>query len=231
MSSYESPAHFLGAVFSGNKGYVDKHRPVLETLKAGQNPDAVFLFCADSRVPQELFGEHRPGTIFSPCNAGNQLGVLLGTAQYGILHTGPKVLAVVGHSDCGAIKAVRGDYSNEPAGIQAELDALKPAVDPEKNQFLSGIDMEGTDDMTIAKIAQANVDYQVAQAVALSEFNGLVERGKLMIIGMMIDTKGVFGGYPSQLYVVNINGMNTEEQIKAKMEDGLADIVTEVKRI
>lgn len=75
-------------------------------LAKGQNPKAMVLSCADSRVPPEIVFHADPGDLYVNRVAGNVVNpVILGSLEYGAEHLGIPVLVVLGHESCGAVEA------------------------------------------------------------------------------------------------------------------------------
>ena len=96
---------------------------------AGQAPFATVLGCADSRLAPELIFDQFVGDIFVVREAGN-IAVSptnLGSLEYGQAVLGSKVLVVMGHSDCGAVKAAF-DKATPGGNIQAVIDAIRPGI-------------------------------------------------------------------------------------------------------
>lgn len=107
----------------GNKRFVSG-RPIhpdetlkrLRELKKEQHPFAIVISCSDSRVPTELVFNQGFGDIFSIRTAGNVIGDYeLGSIEYAVEHLDCKLIVVIGHKDCGAIKAFidsKGHYEH-----------------------------------------------------------------------------------------------------------------------
>ncbi len=93
-----------------------------------QEPFAAVLACADSRVPVELIFDQTIGHIFVTRIAGNFVTPeIIGSLEYGVAVLGVKVLLVLGHTSCGAVKAaMKGDAV--PGQISALYQHLQPAV-------------------------------------------------------------------------------------------------------
>lgn len=107
-----------------------------EEVAKGQAPWATVLACADSRVPPELiFGGLNLGELFVCRNAGNTADTdVLGTIEYGSEHLGSPLIVVVGHSNCGAVKAaceVAKTGAQLPGHIGLMVDAILPAAKAE----------------------------------------------------------------------------------------------------
>ena len=136
-----SPSAALDQLMAGNKrftsGKMTAHEQDLVVLKqhteAKQEPFAAVLSCADSRVPVELIFDQTIGQIFVTRVAGNVVTPeLIGSLEYGAAVLGTKVILVVGHSNCGAVKAtiqgkeVPGQISSLFPHIQAAVDQAGP---------------------------------------------------------------------------------------------------------
>lgn len=107
-----------------------------ELVAKGQAPWATVLACADSRVPPELvFGGLNLGELFVCRNAGNTADTdVLGTIEYGVEHLGSPLIVVLGHSNCGAVKAacdVAKTGAVLPGFIGPMIDSLLPAAKAE----------------------------------------------------------------------------------------------------
>jgi carbonic anhydrase len=94
-----------------------------------QEPFAAVLACADSRVPVELVFDQTIGHIFVTRVAGNVVTPeIIATLEYGVVVLGIKVLLVVGHGNCGAVKAAMKGAS-VPGQISALYQHLQPAIE------------------------------------------------------------------------------------------------------
>ncbi len=106
----------------------------LHALEKGQHPLAAILCCSDSRVPPEIIFDQGLGDIFEIRNAGNVLDdQVIGSIEYALVHTGTKLVIVMGHQDCGAIKAA---CSKDPEDkyIESLTGFIKPSVEKAKKQ-------------------------------------------------------------------------------------------------
>jgi len=128
-----TPAKALDALKEGNKRFragtsVQKNLPAkVKASAAGQYPFAVFLSCMDSRVPVETIFDQSIGDLFSIRVAGNVVNPdNLGSLEYAAKAIGVKLIVVLGHSSCGAVK---GAIDNTKLGNLTQLVAkLQPAV-------------------------------------------------------------------------------------------------------
>ena len=104
-----------------------------------QEPFAAVLSCADSRVPVELVFDQTIGHIFVTRVAGNIINSeIIGSLEYGAAVLGVKVLLVMGHANCGAVKAAM-DKQEVPGQIASLYPHLVPAVEAGGNSLISTI--------------------------------------------------------------------------------------------
>ena len=132
-----TPDAALAELMAGNKrfavGKMTAHEHDLAILRQStakkQEPFAAVLSCADSRVPVELIFDQGIGHIFVTRIAGNVITPeVVASLEYGALVLGTKVLLVIGHADCGAVKAtIHG--KEVPGQISALFPHIQPAVD------------------------------------------------------------------------------------------------------
>ena len=115
-----------GRFTSGNMQAVDNAALVEQTV-SGQYPKAVVLSCIDSRVPVETIFDQAIGDIFVARVAGNFENVdILGSMEYSCKVAGSKLVLVLGHESCGAVKAAVDGV--ELGNITALLSNITPAV-------------------------------------------------------------------------------------------------------
>ena len=132
-----TPDEALAELMKGNKrftsGRLTAHEQDLAILKQHteqkQQPFAAVLSCADSRVPVELVFDQSIGHIFVTRVAGNVITPeIIASLEYGAVVLGTKVILVMGHSHCGAVKAtIQG--KEVPGQISALFPHIQPAVD------------------------------------------------------------------------------------------------------
>jgi carbonic anhydrase len=139
----------LKALMDGNKRFINsmKESCMKSTLEhrmkvaEGQNPFAVILACADSRVPPEIIFDQWIGDLFVVRVAGNivtpQNYGILGSIEYGVKALGVNLIMVLGHSRCGAvdsaIKAIKTGTAY-PGSIGTIVQAIKPSVERAKEE-------------------------------------------------------------------------------------------------
>jgi carbonic anhydrase len=133
-----SPDMILLNLVEGNKRFCENnltardHSAMVRNAAKGQYPKAVILSCLDSRIPVEDVFDRGIGDLFVARIAGNFMSTgMLGSMEFGCKISGAKVIVVLGHQSCGAIK---GAIDNLKLGnITAMLDAIKPAVERSKD--------------------------------------------------------------------------------------------------
>ncbi|WP_020179518.1 carbonic anhydrase [Methylopila sp. M107] len=111
----DAASRFQGEVFA-------RHRSLYEKLaREGQNPNALVISCADSRVVPELIAQAGPGELFVCRNAGNIVppfaqmnGGVSSAIEYAVVALGVSDIVVCGHSGCGAMKGLMKPESLEP---------------------------------------------------------------------------------------------------------------------
>lgn len=133
----ESPDQILKILQEGNEKFAtgkssrshqDANRR--KELTSGQQPKAIILSCSDSRVPPEHVFDQGLGDIFTIRVAGNVLGAAsVASIEYAVEHLGSKLIVVMGHESCGAVKAALGTPASESAG-SPDLDNLLSAIRP-----------------------------------------------------------------------------------------------------
>jgi carbonic anhydrase len=132
-----SPDEALAQLMAGNARFVAgdlaSFKEDLDLLKAGtaekQEPFAAVLSCADSRVPVELVFDQSIGHVFVTRVAGNVASTeIIASLEYGAAVLGTRVIMVLAHQGCGAIKAAVGGTA-VPGQISALYAPLQAAVD------------------------------------------------------------------------------------------------------
>jgi carbonic anhydrase len=132
-----SPDAALRQLMEGNRRFIDNlmvsFDQDLDVLRAKtvekQQPFAAVLSCADSRVPVELIFDQSIGHLFVTRLAGNvATTAIIASLEYGVAVLGVKAIIVLGHSNCGAVKAAI-EAKAVPGQISALYRYLRPAVD------------------------------------------------------------------------------------------------------
>jgi len=105
------------------------------SLTEGQKPQAIVLSCSDSRVPPEVVFDQGLGDLFVIRSAGEVADTAgLASIEYAVEHLGTKLIVVLGHTSCGAVKATLTTPPDKSAGSPS-LDALVAAIRPNVSGF------------------------------------------------------------------------------------------------
>ncbi len=194
----------LKEIVEGNNEFVKLHnKEYFSGHATHQNPYITLVSCADSRVPANAVMPDTINKIFKIENIGNQILSCEGSVDYGILHLKTPVLMVLGHSDCGAIKAYIKGFNEESYNIKRELDFLFPLI----NKTIGKINIEDQLSATI----QHNIDYQVN--IAFKKYRELVTNKKLTIIGAYYDFKNEFNMGSGRIVITIVNKAKDKETI------------------
>ncbi|MBA4381432.1 MAG: hypothetical protein C0406_02600 [Sideroxydans sp.] len=186
---------FLGDLKSDNSVYMVTHKiEFFAGLAKGQTPKATIVTCSDSRVQANMFDRAPEGDLFTIRNIGNQLATAEGSVEYGVHHLHTPILMFIGHSRCGAIAAVGGNYSKESAAIKKELDTIGI---PKDLGNLEGV--------------TANVHNQVS--LAMIKFSEEVSDGHLTVIGAVMDFADDVHQGAGKFHVININGEKDPDKL------------------
>jgi carbonic anhydrase len=185
-----TPRSALGELQAGNARFVagfPKHRDFRADVRvtaAGQYPFAVVLSCLDSRQPIEIVLDQGIGDIFSARVAGNVLNEdILGSMEFGCKVSGAKLIAVIGHSNCGAIK---GAIDNVELGSLTGLVAkIKPAMDAVPGDAAS---RTSKNYKFVDEVGEANVRLVMQQIRERSPIlKEMIDRGEIGLAGGMYD--------------------------------------------
>jgi carbonic anhydrase len=171
-----TPDAALAELMAGNERFVTRRitsdAQDLAILKQNnaekQEPFAAVLSCADSRVPVELVFDQTIGHIFVTRVAGNvATSEIIASLEYGAAVLGTKVILVMGHAGCGAVKA-----TIQGAEVPGQISALYPHIQPAVDQ--AGSNLEAA--------TKANSKIQAALlAESSTVIKGLVKEGKLKV--------------------------------------------------
>ena len=185
-----APAQALEKLEAGNARFVagkTLHRDWPQqraATAAGQYPFAVVLSCIDSRASSEIVFDQGFGDIFSARIAGNVLDdEILGSMEFACKVAGAKLIAVVGHSHCGAVKGACN--SAQLGHLTGLLDKIQPSV-AEAKRKLPGV--TATDGKFIEEVAELNVQHVVEQIREQSPvLRELIDSGQVGIVGGIYD--------------------------------------------
>jgi carbonic anhydrase len=148
-------------------------------LAEGQSPFAVVLGCADSRVPPEVVYDEGLGVIFTVRIAGNtaQDPLVVGSIEYAISSLGSVAVVVLGHQECGAVKAAI-EVANNGAQLPGDLPTVVAPIVPVV-QSLAGTPEDELLDAAIT----ANVTQAVTQLSANNLIADAIAQGTVKVVG------------------------------------------------
>lgn len=156
----------------GNKSFLKKaDKKLLRELSAkGQKPIATVVACSDSRVPVEvIFDQLEPGRLFVIRVAGNIVAEpgVIGSIEYAIEHLRTPYIVVLGHTECGAVKARLEGVSEGSIG-----------------KLISHIDIKSQE---LNQAVKENIRLQVKNVLGIPCVKERLEKGELEVYGMLYD--------------------------------------------
>jgi len=187
-----SPDKALQFLQEGNKRFVNNlkvNRDLLEQVndtRAGQWPFAVILSCIDSRTSAELIFDQGLGDIFSVRIAGNILNEdILGSMEFATKVVGSKIIVVLGHSKCGAVKGACDHV--QMGNLTNLLNKIQPAVHEEKTVIEN---RNSKNDEFVEKVASINVKLTMERIRNESPIiKEMEDEGAIKIVGGMYDVE------------------------------------------
>jgi carbonic anhydrase len=183
-----SPRKALELLKDGNERFINNlkaNRNLLEQVndtRDGQFPFAIILSCIDSRTSAELIFDQGLGDIFSVRIAGNIVNTdILGSMEFACKVAGSKLIVVLGHSKCGAVKGACDHV--EMGNLTELLSKLQPAVYQE-NKVVTN--RTSTNIEFVENVAQINVKRSVKNIIERSFIlEQMVENGEIGVVGAM----------------------------------------------
>ena len=182
----------IADLMSGNERFV-KGQPEsprrmpkdYQPLAAAQFPEAAIIACSDSRVPPEILFDQGVGDLFVIRVAGNVVSgsgaVVKGSIEYAVAELKVPLIMILGHSNCGAVKAAVSHIDSHdplPGSINDLVELIKPAV----------VEVQGKPGDKVANAIRANVELGVEK---LKDFEPIlatpIKEGRLKIIGATYD--------------------------------------------
>ena len=162
IQSKSSAQEVLEILKEGNQRFVNqapKSRNLLEQVNStstGQFPLAVVISCIDSRVPTEMVFDQGIGDVFCVRVAGNVINQdVLGSVEFACKVAGVKLIVVMGHTSCGAVKGACNDV--ELGNLTGLLDKIKPAISIVANRGVAADDAGFVDEVALENV-QVSLD-------------------------------------------------------------------------
>jgi carbonic anhydrase len=180
------PQTALQILKEGNNRFINNlkaNRNLLEQAgytAEGQFPFAVILSCIDSRTSAELIFDQGLGDIFSIRIAGNIINEdILGSMEFACKVAGSKIIVVLGHTKCGAVKGACDHV--EMGNLTALLSKIQPAVHDEKSEKEN---RSSANSIFVEKVAHINVKRTVEGIKQRSTIlKDMIDKGEIGIVG------------------------------------------------
>jgi carbonic anhydrase len=200
LQSAMTPQQALAELREGNARFVAAKPLVrdfpgqVKAAASGQYPFAVVLSCLDSRQPIEIVFDQGIGDIFSARVAGNVLNDdILGSMEFACKASGAKLIAVIGHSNCGAVKGAiddvqLGNLTGLLTKITPAIDAVPQDVQPRTSKNYSFVN----------QVSEANVKLVMKEIRERSPIlREMLDQGQIGLVGGMYDlSTGKVDFYP-----------------------------------
>ena len=174
--------------FTKNKNFSRDLTSEVKQTSTGQNPYATVLHCIDSRVSAELIFDEGIGDVFNVRIAGNfENEDILGSMEFACKLAGTKVIVVLGHTACGAVKGACDDA--KLGNLTALISKLKPAVEAVTEPVDTSKRNSGNIDF-VNNVAEKNVYMTIENIREKSPvLKEMEDNGEIKIIGAMYDIK------------------------------------------
>jgi carbonic anhydrase len=187
-----TPEKAIQILKDGNKRFIGNlslNRNLLQQVNEtsdGQHPFAIILSCIDSRTSAELIFDQGLGDIFSVRIAGNVLNEdILGSMEFACKVAGAKVIMVLGHTKCGAVKGACDGV--RMGNLTTLLEKIDPALIAEETETEN---RTASNSEFVEKVAQLNVKLTMKRVARKSDIlNEMVNKGEIAIVGGMYDVE------------------------------------------
>jgi carbonic anhydrase len=182
----------LDILIEGNHRFINDReqdkdfKSLIQITKDKQHPFSSFLSCSDSRAPVELLFDQALGDVFSVRLAGNIASdKAIGSLEFGSKYLGSKLIVVMGHSSCGAVKAACDDFKDGHIGEIINL--IKPSIRHEKT-ITDPAQRNSKNSDFVEKICALNVKYQIDTIIRCSDIiDDMLQSKQIGIVGAVYD--------------------------------------------
>ena len=224
VQAHLTPPEILNILKEGNQRFyndISIHRYVktnIEQTAETQHPIAVVLGCIDSRVPVETVFDMSFGDLFCARVAGNVVNEdILASIEYACHVIGTKLIVILGHSNCGAIKAACDGVKQ--GFITQLLAKINPALDAEQ---LCSEDRNGSNPHFVNRIAHLNIANTIVNIYHQSPIlKTLIDTGQIGIVGALYDLNSGLVNFSD--YSVTI------KELKAKDAEVLLQSINQIR--
>ncbi|MBX2960072.1 MAG: carbonic anhydrase [Flavobacteriales bacterium] len=190
MQAAITPKQALELLKDGNQRFINNlkiNRNLLQQANEtsdGQHPFAVILSCIDSRTSAELIFDQGLGDIFSVRIAGNIINEdILGSMEFACKVAGSKIIVVLGHTKCGAVKGACDHV--EMGNLTALLTKIRPAVEDETS---TKENRNSSNNEFVEKVTNLNVQRTVNSIIQRSPIlKEMIEKNEIQIVGGVHD--------------------------------------------
>lgn len=202
-----TPRMAMELLKNGNERFVNNlkaHRNLLEQVNdtsEGQWPFAIILSCIDSRTSAELIFDQGLGDVFSVRIAGNIVNTdILGSMEFACKIAGSKLIVVLGHTKCGAVKGACDHV--EMGNLTELLSKLQPAVysetetkSPEKRNAKNAAFVENVSAINVRRSVKSIIERSFI-------IEQMVEQGEIGVVGAMYNVEtGIVDFYEDVEYI------------------------------
>ncbi len=187
-----SPKEALDILIEGNQRFLNNYQSdkdfqsLVQITKEKQHPFASILSCSDSRAPTELLFDQALGDVFSVRLAGNIASdKAIGSLEFSSKYLGSKLIVVMGHTSCGAVKAACDDFKDGHIGEIINL--IKPSIRHEKT-VINKEERNSKNPDFVEKINALNVRHQIDTIIRLSDIvDDMLDAKQIAIVGAIYD--------------------------------------------
>jgi carbonic anhydrase len=187
-----TPKEAMAILMEGNQRFLNNYQDdkdfhsLIQITKDKQHPFASILSCSDSRAPIELLFDQALGDIFSVRLAGNIASdMAIGSLEFSSKYLGSKLIVVMGHTSCGAVKAACDDFKD--GHISEIINLIKPSMRHEKS-VSNQAERNSKNPDFVEKINVLNVRHQIDTIIKLSDIvNEMLEANQIAIVGAIYD--------------------------------------------
>ncbi len=187
-----TPQEALDILIVGNERFTNEvetdkdFKSLIDLTKNEQHPFVSVLSCSDSRAPVELLFDQALGDVFSVRLAGNIASdKAIGSLEFGSKYLGAKLIVVMGHTSCGAVKAACDDFKDGHIGEIVNM--IKPSIRHEKTVEGAENRCSKNDDY-VQKICELNVKCQIENILRCSDIlEEMTQAKEVGIIGAVYD--------------------------------------------
>lgn len=187
-----TPKEAMDILIEGNQRFLNNYQSdkdfqsLVQITKDKQHPFASILSCSDSRAPTELLFDQALGDVFSVRLAGNIASdKAIGSLEFSTKYLGSKLIVVMGHSNCGAVKAACDDFKDGHIGEIINL--IKPSIRHEKT-VTEAAQRNSKNPEFVEKINELNVRHQIDTIVRLSDIvDDMINDRQIAIVGAIYD--------------------------------------------